>query len=174
MLESDNIRLLNENQAILHELAFFRSNPPAIIRQPIFEGPIPPMPPPLQMQGPRVHNPLQGPPMHHVNERGPPPPNFPSEIREVTEDREDFRVKLEGLLDLAERNWAKKLRNALFEIWRLKSELGRRQKPVPVERSSPLRQKKVQELVGFEEIDLSPPQKHMKIEFSDDIFSRKP
>ena len=107
--------------------------------------------------------------MHHVNERG--PPNLPSEIREVTEDREDCRLKIEGLLDLAERNWAKRLRNALFEIWRLKSELGRRQKPVPVERHSPLKQKKFQELVGFEEINMSP-QKHMKIEFSDDVFSR--
>ena len=123
--------------------------------------------PPMQTQGPPIHMP----PMHHMNERGPPPPNLPSEIREVTEDRENFSLKLEGLLDLAERNWARRLRNALFEIWRLKSELGRRQKPVLVERSSPLKQKKVQELVGFEEINLSP-QKNLKIEFSDDVFSR--
>lgn len=166
LLESENIRLLNENQGFLQELNYFRSRPPPqIIREiPVYES-LPPEPRPVQI----------------IDRKA----NIPSVIREVTEEKDqDLCRKIEFFMNLAEKNWGKELRNARFEIWRLKSQLLRRNF------QGKSGKKMTKQLDEFEQIDLSPQKntgfvgkmvdwkenleggRNIQLkEFSDDIFS---
>lgn len=127
LLESDNLHLLNENRALSQEMNFIKSipPPPPIIKEiPVRE--IREIPPPIrEIPPPRRENIREFP---ETIKEMPYEENFPSSLKHDRRSYDDLLDKFERFIEKNERENGRKLKKALFEVWRLKALLAKHEK----------------------------------------------